>query len=147
LNAALGKLDDLSTVVNNTLTLGTSMYLFKLAGHHMAWLAQRQQFTAENVANANTPGFRERDIAPFDVMHAQTRLDLRQTSPTHLSATVSEVNGFSRQSTQSWDQSHTGNTVSIEKELMKAGETVRAMGLDSGLTKAFHRMLLSTFKG
>jgi flagellar basal-body rod protein FlgB len=46
----------------------------------------------------------------------------------------------------SWDQAHSGNTVSIESELMTAGQTSRMMSLDTAITRSFHRMLLSSLK-
>lgn len=47
---------------------------------------------------------------------------------------------------KSWDQSHSGNTVSLESELMTAGQTSRMMSLDTGIARSFHRMLMSSLK-
>ena len=39
--------------------------LFDLADRRLAYLQHRQQVLAQNVANANTPGYRARDLEPF----------------------------------------------------------------------------------
>ena len=33
----------------------------------MAWLSQRQEVLSQNIANADTPGFRPSDLAPMDM--------------------------------------------------------------------------------
>jgi len=40
--------------------------LFSLLTDRMSWLATRQSTLAQNVANADTPGFVARDIKPMD---------------------------------------------------------------------------------
>ena len=40
--------------------------LFGLLRDNMQWLGQRQAVLAENVANADTPGYRARDLVPQD---------------------------------------------------------------------------------
>jgi flagellar basal-body rod protein FlgB len=42
---------------------------------------------------------------------------------------------------------HSGNTVSLEKEMAKAGEVNRAFALNTNIVKAFHRMLMASTKG
>ena len=39
--------------------------LFALADRRLAWLGARQGVLAQNVANADTPGWQQRDIRPF----------------------------------------------------------------------------------
>jgi flagellar basal-body rod protein FlgB len=46
-----------------------------------------------------------------------------------------------------WDVTHSGNSVSMEQELIKAGEVNRSFALNAGILKAFHRMLLASAKG
>ena len=49
------------------------VYLFQLSTQRTAYLSQRQTLIAENVANANTPGFAARDLAPFSAVLAKPR--------------------------------------------------------------------------
>ena len=60
------------------------IFLLDLAQRKSAWLAARQAVVAGNVANANTPGYRPKDVTPFDEALAQTQLTLASTSPGHL---------------------------------------------------------------
>ena len=46
-----------------------------------------------------------------------------------------------------WDVTHSGNSVSVEQEMMKAGDVNRAYALDTSIVKAFHRMYLASAKG
>ena len=45
-----------------------------------------------------------------------------------------------------WDVTHTGNSVSLEQELIKAGDVNRAYRLNTSVAKAFHRMILASAK-
>jgi flagellar basal-body rod protein FlgB len=112
----------------------------------MEWLALRQSVTAANIANADTPGYRARDLAAFDEVMDKSGLALTQTSPLHFEsdASIGTSNRLVRH--EAWDRSLSGNDVALEAELMKAGETSRMMALDSGLTRIFHRMILTSLK-
>ena len=85
-----------------------------LAVHSGARLA----LIAENVANADTPGYRARDLPDFSDIFEQSAPSLRQTRPGHLPAITDspapiEMNGIA---------SLDGNTVSLETELVRAAE-------------------------
>lgn len=43
----------------------TSSALFTLIERRLAWTDERQQIIAENIANADTPGYHPADVAPF----------------------------------------------------------------------------------
>ena len=45
-----------------------------------------------------------------------------------------------------WETTHSGNSVSLEQELINAGDVNRAYRLNTGIAKAFHRMLLASAK-
>ncbi len=59
--------------------------IFSMLRTRMNWHQERQRLLAENVANADTPGFRPRDLAPLDfgrqVQQASGQLQLALTSP------------------------------------------------------------------
>lgn len=48
----------------------------------MAWLGQRQQVLAQNIANAGTPGYTPLDVKPLD-FHGLVRSDARRFSLAH----------------------------------------------------------------
>jgi flagellar basal-body rod protein FlgB len=123
-----------------------NVFLFELASRHMTWLAQRQSVTAGNVANADTPGYRAQDIQPFESVLASTAPSLTVTQPGHLAFTASVAEPSDRKPGDTWGTSHSGNSVSLESELMKAGESARLMSVDANLTRSFQRMLLTSIK-
>jgi flagellar basal-body rod protein FlgB len=45
-----------------------------------------------------------------------------------------------------WETTYSGNTVSVEDQLMKAGEVSRGYALNTSIVKAFHRMMLASVK-
>ena len=108
--------------------------------------AARQVVSAGNLANANTPGFRAVDVAPFEAALEQASLAMKATEPGHVTGGDA---GLSVQTTEregAWEVSHSGNNVSLEQELVDAGDTNRAYRLNTSIAKAFHRMLLASAK-
>lgn len=62
--------------------------IFRLAGELLAHSSARQALISENVANADTPGYRARDLAPFSETYASaglrdSGLEPAQTRPGH----------------------------------------------------------------
>jgi flagellar basal-body rod protein FlgB len=124
------------------------IHLFNVASRANHWLSVRQSTIAENVANANTPGFKAQDVKPFaDVLDNMT-LGMAATRPDHVSYAPA---GFARAEAMPAEGAteilHSGNTVSLEKEMARAGEVNRAFALNTNIVKAFHRMLMTSTKG
>ena len=121
------------------------IHLFSLASQHNSWLATRQTLTAGNIANVNTPRYRAVDIEPFDAVLDATRIGMAVTEPGHMApdqakeAASTEVGGE-----DSWEVFHSGSNVSIEQELMKAGQIRREYSMNTNIITAFHRMLQSS---
>jgi flagellar basal-body rod protein FlgB len=68
----------------------TDLPLFSMLRTRMHWHQERQRLLAENVANADTPSYRPRDLAPlqFDrTQPAMTAVSLDRTASAHLSGT------------------------------------------------------------
>ena len=47
---------------------------------------------------------------------------------------------------QSWEVVHSGNSVSLEQEMLKAGDVNKDYSLNTAIIKSFHRMFMSTAK-
>jgi flagellar basal-body rod protein FlgB len=122
------------------------VYLFEVASRHMTWIAERQKVTAANIANADTPGYRAQEVSPFSSYLEGPSVQLAATSPMHLSLPANEARSPGIRTGTGWNGSHSGNTVSIEKELMTASSSNRMMNIDASITRSFHRMLLSSVK-
>ena len=125
----------------------TPVYLFDLAARHTRWAEARQATITGNIANVNTPGYEALDIEPFADVMDQTRLTMARTSLAHLGGTDSDVGEAVKVAPgESFDVTHSGNSVSIEQELVKSDDINRAFSLDVSVVRAFHRMLLSSVR-
>lgn len=122
------------------------VYLFDLAGRQAEWLSLRQQVVAGNVANANTPAFRAKDLKPFGEILDKTQLAMTATSPDHMNQSGIEAAAADMRTAGPWDVAPSGNSVSLEQEMIKAGEINRDFALNTSIVKTFHRMLMSCVK-
>jgi flagellar basal-body rod protein FlgB len=97
--------------------------IFSMLRTRMNWHQERQRLLAENVANADTPGYRARDLAPLDfgrqVEQASGQLQLALTSPAHLTGSGAAGSSFAVERTGKYDVRPTGNAVNLEDEMMK----------------------------
>jgi flagellar basal-body rod protein FlgB len=126
----------------------SSVYLVNLATRHNQYLAARQTTIAGNIANVNTPGFKALDLAPFSDTLEQTRLTMTASRPGHMTpSNETAAAGVNVQDGEAWDTVHSGNTVSVEQELLKASATKGAFSLNTSLMRAFDRMFMSAAKG
>ena len=124
----------------------TPIHLFSVVSQHNRWLAARQATIAGNVANANTPGYKALDVQPFEMAMQQARLAMAATSPGHMTSADANAPAPGVRKEEAWDVTHTGNSVSLEQELIKAGDVNRAYRLNTSVAKAFHRMILASAK-
>jgi flagellar basal-body rod protein FlgB len=85
----------------------------------LQWHQQRQRVLAENVANADTPGYRARDLAPpnFERMLQSASVTLATTSPAHIA--ISSGTQFAEGNDPHYEARPRGNTVSHEDEMLK----------------------------
>ena len=47
---------------------------------------------------------------------------------------------------QSWEVVHSGNSVSLEQEMLKAGDINKDYSLNTAIIKSFHRMFMTSTK-
>jgi flagellar basal-body rod protein FlgB len=108
--------------------------LLEVASMQARWLASRQAVTAENIANAATPGFVARDVTAFD--EALRKIAAGGTGRAELMRDEAP-----------WSVRPSGNSVSLEEELIRGGSVQRAYALNTGIVGAFHRMFLAAARG
>jgi flagellar basal-body rod protein FlgB len=97
--------------------------IFAMLRTRMAWHQARQQVLADNVANADTPKFKPRDLVPPDLGRAAPAVGavaLVRTDPMHLSA-VGAGGGpqFAADHKGAYEVRPTGNAVNLEDEMIK----------------------------
>ena len=110
-----------------------------LTESRMRWLDARQRVLANNIANANTPGFRPSDMRPFAESLAAAQPGLRLTHARHL-APVQDPRA--RQGRRSVERSMDGNGVALDREALRVADTEMAHALTVGL----HRRYLGLFR-
>jgi flagellar basal-body rod protein FlgB len=125
----------------------SSIYLFNVASQRSHWLAVRQETVTSNIAHANTPGYAARDVQPFEAVLQSEQLSMATSDPAHVADETRGPEGVAEAEEDDWQTYSSGNTVSIEKELVKAGEVNSAFALNNSVIKSFHRMLLASAKG
>ena len=93
----------------------------------------RQQVISENVANADTPGYRARDIRAFgDLVDTGPAFEAKRTRPGHV-AFGSTINGFEPELSAGFGaETPNGNSVSLEDQMMRGAEVQQAHGLAIG---------------
>lgn len=124
----------------------TPVHLFNVISQHNRWLSVRQAAIAGNIANANTPGYKALDVQPFEAAMEQTRLAMTATRPAHVTTAADTIPATDIRKEEPWEITHSGNSVTLEQELIKSGDVNRAFRLNTSVLKAFHRMLLASTK-
>lgn len=98
--------------------------LFTAMKQKMQWHQARQSLLAENVANAETPGYRGRDLKPFSFSGEVNRfssasLTTSATNTKHMQISISSNNAFGAQQMNSFEITPEGNGIVLEDEMMK----------------------------
>lgn len=122
--------------------------LFSMLKGRLRYLDARQKVIAENVANANTPGFTPRDIKPpqvdtggpgFATTLGMTQpsggggMTMAMTRPGHMLPPDSQgANGFKADKTPDSETRLDGNSVVLEEEMLKMAES--RMAYDAAIT-------------
>ena len=123
-----------------------SLYLFQVAGQRADWLSLRQTAVASNVANANTPGYRAMDVQPFAAVLDASPIALASTNPSHLAPPALEDGAWREVEEAPNEETVSGNTVNLEQEMIKLGDTTRDFSMNANIQRAFHQFLLSALK-
>ena len=123
------------------------VYLFDLVEKQRSWLSARQSAVSQNVANANTPGYKAVDVAPFSKVLDHSALELAGTNGLHIQTAAFDPRASSPKEGTNWETSLSGNSVSLEQEMMKGGEIRGAFSLSTSIMKSFHGMWMATLKG
>lgn len=96
--------------------------LLRMASELAAHSAARQSVIAENIANADTPGYRARDIPGFaEAMAEPTGFAPRATRPGHMSF-AEEARFEPREQAALGAETPNGNSVALEDQMVRAAE-------------------------
>lgn len=105
----------------------TNLPIFAAMRSKMEWHQTRQSLLAENVANAETPGYQGRDLQSFEfaeMVRASnvSSVSTRATHSNHFSISNTNDVGFGGTAMTSFEVTPEGNAVELEEEMMKVAE-------------------------
>lgn len=115
--------------------------LFRLAERRLEWLDQRQRVLAQNIANADTPGYAPRDLPAFEAALRRHASQPAATGPGHLSG-ARPGQAAARIDRSRHETTLDGNRVSLDDQLMKVSDTE----IHQGLTSTLYRKYLGLFR-
>jgi len=91
--------------------------LLSLASGRAVHAGQRQRVAAENIANADTPGYRARDIPDFAPARTQSTMKITRAGHIQDGGSNSRIRAHI---VASEIESPNGNSVSLEEEMIRA---------------------------
>ncbi|MBF0664305.1 MAG: flagellar basal body rod protein FlgB [Brevundimonas sp.] len=121
----------------------TDLPLLSQIKGRLTWLDQRQRVIAENVANADTPGYVGRDLSqPTDFASALSggRLQMTRTSAMHIAPAGSAAQ-FEAHKAPDSETTLDGNSVVVEEQMLKMAESRMAYDAAIGLYQKSMQML------
>jgi flagellar basal-body rod protein FlgB len=123
------------------------IHLFELASQNAHWLSVRQAAVARNISNVNTPGYKAVDVLPFDSVVALDSLAMTTSNPRHIGQGRIEADQISVRESNAWEIVHSGNSVTLEQQLMTANEINRTYALNRSIIRSFNQLLSLSVKG
>jgi flagellar basal-body rod protein FlgB len=96
--------------------------ILSMLRERMQWHQARQQVLAENVANADTPNYKAKDLVQPDFaseLSAASSLGLARTDPNHIALEMGNGSQFDTDSSGRYEVRPRGNSVTHEDEMMK----------------------------
>src|SRR5689334_13545632 len=115
--------------------------LFAMLSQRLGWLTERQKVLAENIANVDTPNFKPHDLKKlsFDEMvrGASSLMSMSRTSSKHLdSGALRGTDAAGRPVKEKpFETTLSGNSVTLDVELMKVSESAQDHALATNLYK------------
>lgn len=99
--------------------------LLRLMTEKMAYLGQRQAVLSQNVANANTPGYKAKDLEAFSFKSAlkEAQGGMKITDPRHIvPASMAGINAATKKA-RTFETVPSGNSVELEEQMMEVSKT------------------------
>lgn len=97
----------------------------------MNWHHARQKVLAENVANADTPGFRPMDLRAPQVQAGG--LQMARTSGQHMTSGGATGDPRAGAANKQFERTPSGNAVNLEDEMMKTAQNAQDYQLAASL--------------
>ena len=124
-----------------------SQTLFRMMTDRLGYVSERQKVLAQNVANADTPGFKAKDLKPVDffdeVRKSSRRLQMASTSGAHLGGSA-PTSAYRADATRSYETKPDKNSVVMEEQMFKINDNQGAYQLTTTLYKKYVDMMKTT---
>lgn len=122
-----------------------SIPVFRMMQDKMSWLTQRQRVLAQNIANADTPGYGAEDLKPIDFTRDNGRsafaLTLTTTDEAHFRSLGPDDRFKVEREDKPYEVSPSKNSVVLEEQLVKVAQTAADYNLVTGLYRKHTQML------
>lgn len=122
------------------------IFLLDLVSRHANWASFRQATISGNIANANTPGFKAMDVEAFSSVLDKTHLEMAKTADSHMDIRSAGARESRLDGKETWGVTYSGNSVTLDQEMLKADEVNRAYTLDMNVMRSFHRLMMSSLR-
>ncbi len=112
---------------------------------HMKYMTERQHVLAQNIANIDTPAYQARDLKKLDfgsMANAMSnKLEMRVTSPKHLSGTGAAPKNFRDEKDKTtFESTPTQNNVVLEDQMAKVSDTGAEYNLSSNMMRKYTQL-------
>ena len=100
--------------------------LFSAVKKRLSWVTQRQEVLSQNVANADTPEYKAKDLRPFqfrDILRQESMQINMTTGDGHMGGQRKRIKDFSEEpNRQSYETAPGGNSVVLEEQVQMLNE-------------------------
>ena len=125
--------------------------VFNALTRNMEWLSARQKVIAQNIANADTPGYVARDLQPLKfrdlVDRPNANMRTAKTDAAHIAPDNEATDGFRRKKIGTLETTPNENTVVLEDEIMKVNDARMSYDLAVSLYRKHVAMLKTAVGG
>lgn len=115
--------------------------LFQAMGAKMSYLDTKQGVIAQNIANADTPDYRARELTNVDFgsmlreVSGRYNVKMEATAPGHLSSNNDPANPRNNKSRTTYEVAPAGNSVIIEEQMVNATKNTMDYNLVTNLMR------------
>mgnify|MGYP001161161402 FL=1 len=122
-----------------------NMAIFQAVKKRLNWLGQRQEVLAQNIANADTPNYRSKDLKPYNfrelLRRESAQLNMDATGGNHLAGRQKRIRDYASKEGKPFETAPAGNNVILEEQMAKIGETGSSYKMTTGLYKKHLNMI------
>ncbi|MDD2325714.1 MAG: flagellar basal body rod protein FlgB [Alphaproteobacteria bacterium] len=114
--------------------------ILSLMKDKMSYLGQKSAVLAQNVANANTPGYRAKELVPFtsfaeEMQKASNTMSV--TDATHIVPAAMVGSNAATKKMRSFEVVPSGNSVDLEQQMMEVSQTAVEYQADTTIYQKF----------